>query len=931
MNIGDLFFALLADGSRLEADVTRQANSAADKAGKKAGTTLGGRMSEGAGRGLMALGAASGALFVGAVEAGATFEDQLRTINTVAGLTDDELGKIGDDIQALSRESGKSTDDLTAGFYDLVSAGVPASEAIAVLRDSATFATGALGTTGEAVDLVTSAMNAYGLEAKDSTRITDIFAKAVADGKVTAAELGSSIANIAPIAASAGISLEEVSAGYALLTAKGVPAAQAATQMRAAISALLTPNVALNKVQKETGINFAELAKAKGLSVALEELRKATGGNAEAFAKALGSVEAYQFSLAVTGENAEAMATQIEETSEVSGLAADQATEKMKSSVEQGKRWAATLNTLAQDFGGAASAAAPFLMALNALFPALRGLISPAKLLGGLLGGLGGRFAKGLGGVLSSALGGAEIRTRLETIGLRAQTWWLRGMTKADGVVDAFARAIDRVPGSGKVKDALSRAGALLGSPFGKALGIAAVAVIGVMLLEELGKIRADIDRLGKQIGTDVGNQIATGSIESLRTSKAALEKGIKDLWVIEGWVSLDQKAMRDLQAQLDLVNAEIERRAKETPGAAAAGLAAGEPLGPPAAAVFRPIPREVAKAKEEAETIAGQTPEAVASALTKRKSAVDAAMERLRTAITNPVERAKERARIVGLLTGDELTKALASKNPAIRAEAERTRDTLEEQLLGLVNRSGKHGKAFMDALNAALKSKNPAVRAEAERIKAIVEERVESLNGRELGREAGGEVASGLDAAKPRARTSGGGLANSIAAGVTAKNYTPTGQTIGNRIVGAINSAQTRSRIAGVVSSLAALINGLFRQRVAFDIDVRGSGGYSGTRAVGGPVRAGLPYLVNENTSRSEVMVPSTSGYVLTRAQAEAAMATAPATGGGDHVEVNVAGVLPPRLPREIVTELRRVRELRALPGRRVAPLFPVEEMSR
>src|SRR6185369_1153971 len=184
----------------------------------------------------------------------------------------------------------KSTDDLTGGFYDLVSAGVSAQDAINVLRDSAKFATGALGTTGEAVDLVTSAMNAYGLKASDATRITDIFAKAVADGKVTAAELGSSIANIAPIAASAGISLEEVSAGYALLTAKGVPAAQAATEMRAAISALLTPNKQLNDIQKQTGINFAKLADQKGLAVALEEIRKATKGDDDAFAKALGSV-----------------------------------------------------------------------------------------------------------------------------------------------------------------------------------------------------------------------------------------------------------------------------------------------------------------------------------------------------------------------------------------------------------------------------------------------------------------------------------------------------------------------------------------------------------------------------------------------------------------------------------------------------------------
>jgi hypothetical protein len=130
LNIGDLLLSLIADGSKLEKSITDQAVPAADKAGAKAGMTLGQRMTSGAAKGMTALGAAGGAIFAGAVEAGATFEDQLRTINTVAKLSDDQLNGVGDNIQALSRETGKTTDDLTSGFYDLVSAGVPADKAM---------------------------------------------------------------------------------------------------------------------------------------------------------------------------------------------------------------------------------------------------------------------------------------------------------------------------------------------------------------------------------------------------------------------------------------------------------------------------------------------------------------------------------------------------------------------------------------------------------------------------------------------------------------------------------------------------------------------------------------------------------------------------------------------------------------------------------
>src|SRR5689334_8507035 len=196
MNIGDLLLSLIADGSKLEQSITTQATDAADKAGAKAGTTLGQRITTGAAKGMTALGAAGGAVFAGAVEAGATFEDQLRTINTVAHLPDDELHNVGDSIQALSRETGKTTDDLTSGFYDLVSAGVPADKAMKTLSDSAVLAIGSLGSTAEAVDLVTSSLGAFNLDASQSARVTDIWAQSVADGKTTVADLARGISQV---------------------------------------------------------------------------------------------------------------------------------------------------------------------------------------------------------------------------------------------------------------------------------------------------------------------------------------------------------------------------------------------------------------------------------------------------------------------------------------------------------------------------------------------------------------------------------------------------------------------------------------------------------------------------------------------------------------------------------------------------------------
>ena len=59
---------------------------------------------------------------------------------------------------------------------------------------------GALSTTGEAVDFLTTAINAYGLNQKQTTQTADMFAQAVADGKVKLSEISETFAQVASVA-----------------------------------------------------------------------------------------------------------------------------------------------------------------------------------------------------------------------------------------------------------------------------------------------------------------------------------------------------------------------------------------------------------------------------------------------------------------------------------------------------------------------------------------------------------------------------------------------------------------------------------------------------------------------------------------------------------------------------------------------------------
>lgn len=280
--------------------------------------------------GLIVGGAVAGGL-IAAAKAGASFEAQLLTINTIAHASTTDLAGIGDGIRQLAREGRGDLTDLSAAYYDILSAGITDSaEAQGVLTAATTLAIGGLSTNAQAVDLLTTAINAYGQDASAAQADADLFAKSIELGKVTADEIAASFANVAPLAAQQGIEIQEVAAAYAALTAQGVPAAEVTTQMSRAILDLLSPNAELNALQKATGVNFHTLAKDKGLVVALQAMRDAVGGDEQAFKDLFGRVEGYKFALQTTGPQQEIYNDALAAMGNAAGTASAQMGERTK-------------------------------------------------------------------------------------------------------------------------------------------------------------------------------------------------------------------------------------------------------------------------------------------------------------------------------------------------------------------------------------------------------------------------------------------------------------------------------------------------------------------------------------------------------------------------------------------------------------------------
>jgi TP901 family phage tail tape measure protein len=271
-------------------------------------------------------------------------DDYQKALSNVSTLLDDtQVSMAGLSSELLMMDSSLgSTIDLTEGLYQAISAGAdPASDALDVVADSAMFAKAALTDTATAVDVLTTATNAYGKDVVSTSQASDIFFTTIKQGKITGEQLSSTIGQSIPLFASLNVPLEQLASGMAAMTKQGISAAESTTQLNAIMNAFLKPSDEMTEALKNIGFESgAAFIEAEGLEGALAFLEEQTGGNKDSLAKLLPNVRALKGAMALTGEGGKEFIAVLEEMEMATG-----STEE--AFLKQEKTW----NTLANTFG----------------------------------------------------------------------------------------------------------------------------------------------------------------------------------------------------------------------------------------------------------------------------------------------------------------------------------------------------------------------------------------------------------------------------------------------------------------------------------------------------------------------------------------------------------------------------------------------------
>ncbi|MBU5489647.1 phage tail tape measure protein [Butyricicoccus intestinisimiae] len=213
-----------------EAATTNTALSKIDVAGQKMETV--GNSIAGAGKKMMGVTTVIGGVGIAAVKTAADFDSSMSQVAAVSGAT----GKDFDALRNKAREMGAKTKfsatEAAEAMNYMAMAGWKTEDMLDGIEGVMNLAAASGEDLATTSDIVTDALTAFGLSAKDSGHFADILAAASSNANTNVSMMGETFKYCAPIAGALGFSAEDTAEAIGLMANAGIKSSQAGTALR---------------------------------------------------------------------------------------------------------------------------------------------------------------------------------------------------------------------------------------------------------------------------------------------------------------------------------------------------------------------------------------------------------------------------------------------------------------------------------------------------------------------------------------------------------------------------------------------------------------------------------------------------------------------------------------------------------------------------
>ena len=217
------------------------------------------------------------------IQTTAQFEQSMAKVKAITGATGAEF----DTLTSFARELGATTMMSATESADAMAflgmAGWQTSEILAGLPAILDLTVASGKDFATVADIVSDNLTAFGLSANDATMYADSLAYAMTHANVNMDTLGESLKYIAPVATSAGVSMQEAVAMTMMLGDAGIKGSQAGTTLRTVMLNLTGANEKATAKLKELGVAvFDSEGKTRSFADIIRDLNKATEGMTDA-------------------------------------------------------------------------------------------------------------------------------------------------------------------------------------------------------------------------------------------------------------------------------------------------------------------------------------------------------------------------------------------------------------------------------------------------------------------------------------------------------------------------------------------------------------------------------------------------------------------------------------------------------------------------
>ena len=188
------------------------------------------------------------------------YEAVLHQITAITGVSRGEMSAYATALDEIGLAAGRGPVEMATALLRVTSAGFEGAEALDIVRQSAQASAAQLGDTSDIVSAATSAMSAFRDQGLTAAQAVNTLVEAARLGTADAADYAQALAQAQPLAASLGVTYQELAGSVAVLTRSlSGNASVAGTQVRAILQGFIKPSQTAVNLVEDLGISFESL------------------------------------------------------------------------------------------------------------------------------------------------------------------------------------------------------------------------------------------------------------------------------------------------------------------------------------------------------------------------------------------------------------------------------------------------------------------------------------------------------------------------------------------------------------------------------------------------------------------------------------------------------------------------------------------------